>query len=683
MTFTKRATTVTMTSILASFLAGHVVSVSAQDVAAILSSSSVSTETNVDPCRVSVPTRQPLFGDLHIHTRYSFDSYLSNQKNDPDGAYEYAKGKAITLPDAYGDQTISAQIDRPIDFAAVTDHGQFLGEVALCDSDWTEPGWWAPVCIMSRTKNLWVQLYAASLWTVSGGMEGEAPERGLVCSLGDCEASALSTWDDIQASAERHYDRSEDCSFTTFVGYEYTQGQEMANLHRNVIFKGEQVTRLPISVFETDSSVPELWRQLRSQCLEADGDCDVMAIPHNPNLGGGLMFPDPATEQEAIDRLEIEPLVELVQHKGASECRFDRLAGIGIDTEDELCDFEQIPSDNLAMLGSVNGKMWSDRGLPVDVANFHRRNMMRNVLKDGLALEQHSGLNPFRQGFIGSTDTHTATSGGAMEKNYVGHLGSRDADFRNLQDHFVSNPGGLAVVWAEENRRDSLFEAMRRRETYATSGTRPIVRFFAGDYDDNLCADPEAIQKAYESGVPMGGVLERSADDEAPALFVSAQRDNGTELYPANPLERIQIIKGWVDDAGETHEQVIDVAGNEVEGLGVDPASCAITSSGASNLCTVWRDPDYQSGQSAFYYARVLETPSCRWSTLQCQAAGVNPFSSSCAAEADAANALANEEGNSGDIYGVCCTNPDTDPFYSPTIRERAWTSPIWLSTAR
>ena len=148
-----------------------------------------------------------------------------------------------------------------------------------------------------------------------------------------------------------------------------------------------------------------------------------MAIPHNPNLGGGLMFPDPATEQEAIDRLEIEPLVELVQHKGASECRFDRMAGIGIDTEDELCDFEQIPSDNLAMLGSVNGKMWSDRGLPVDVASFHRRNMMRNVLKDGLALEQDSGLNPFRQGFIGSTDTHTATSGGAMEKNTSDTLG--------------------------------------------------------------------------------------------------------------------------------------------------------------------------------------------------------------------------------------------------------------------
>jgi hypothetical protein len=335
------------------------------------------------------------------------------------------------------------------------------------------------------------------------------------------------------------------------------------------------------------------------------------------------------------------------------------------------------------MLGSVNGKMWSDRGLPVNVANFHRRNMMRNVLKDGLALEQKTGLNPFRQGFIGSTDTHTATSGGAMEKNYVGHLGSRDATFRNVQDHFVSNPGGLAVVWAEENRRDALFEAMRNRETYATSGTRPIVRFFAGDYETDLCDEPDALDQAYASGVPMGGVLERTDGDAAPRFFVSAQRDQGTDLHPANPLERVQIIKGWVDENGATHERVVDVLGSETQGLGVDMNSCAATAPGHASLCTVWEDPTYRAGESAFYYARVLETPSCRWSTLQCQAAGVNPFSKSCATEADAANSLANENGDSGDLYGICCTNPETDPFYSPTIRERAWTSPIWLSTTR
>ena len=201
----------------------------------------------------------------------------------------------------------------------------------------------------------------------------------------------------------------------------------------------EQVTRLPISVFETDSSVPELWRQLRSQCLEADGDCDVMAIPHNPNLGGGLMFPDPATEQEAIDRLEIEPLVELCSTRvprSAALIAWQALASIPRMSCVTSSKYRPKPRH----AGQCERQDVVDRGLPVDVASFHRRNMMRNVLKDGLALEQDSGLNPFRQGFIGSTDTHTATSGGAMEKNYVGHLGSRDATFRNLQDHFVSNP---------------------------------------------------------------------------------------------------------------------------------------------------------------------------------------------------------------------------------------------------
>jgi hypothetical protein len=181
----------------------------------------------------------------------------------------------------------------------------------------------------------------------------------------------------------------------------------------------------------------------------------------------------------------------------------------------------------------------------------------------------------------------------------------------------------------------------------------------------------------------MGGVLERTDNDAPPRFFISAQRDQGTDLYPANPLERIQIIKGWVDDAGETHERVVDVLGEETVGLGVDMNSCAATSPGHASLCTVWEDPSYVKGESAFYYARVLETPSCRWSTLQCQAAGVNPLSDSCSVQAEKANLLANDNGDSGDIYGICCTNPAADPFYSPTIRERAWTSPIWLSTSR
>ncbi len=636
-----------------------------------------------EPCTHFAPERQPFFGDLHIHTRYSFDSFLSNQKNDPDGAYRYAKGDAITLPDPFGDQTIKARIDRPIDFAAVTDHGQFLGEVALCDSDWATLAWWAPTCIMSRTKNLWVQLYAASQWTLSGGMDGVAPERSLICDLGDCTSAATAIWSDIQGAAARHNDTSTDCAFSTFVGYEYTQGQEAANLHRNVIFRNQHVTERPISVFDSNNQVPELWRQLREQCLDKNNDCDVMAIPHNSNLGGGLMFPDPANREEAHNRRALEPLVELIQHKGASECRFDRLQGLGIDTEDELCDFEQIPADNLHMLGSVEGKMRSAKGEAVKLESFHRRNMMRNVLKDGLALEQANGLNPFMPGFIGSTDTHTATSGGAQERDYVGHLGSRDAGFRNVQDHFVSNPGGLAVVWAEENRRDSLFDAMRRREAYATSGTRPLVRFFAGDYPENLCEDPQAIRLAYDKGVPMGGVLTPQTGDMQPRFYLSAQRDLGTARFPSNPLERLQIVKGWVDDNGKTHERVYDVAGSPVTGLGVDPLTCAATAPGSQNLCAVWRDPDATPGQSAFYYARVLETPSCRWSTHQCQNMGVNPLSEACPEQLAATTEQVRALGATEDAFKNCCRVAKDEAFYTPTIRERAWTSPIWLQPPR
>lgn len=642
-------------------------------------SSAQATESGEQPCRHFSETRLPFFGDLHIHTRYSFDSFLSNQKNTPDGAYRYAKGEKIILPSPTGEQTVTAQIDRPIDFAAVTDHGQFLGEVALCDSDPWTLAWWHPTCLMSRTKNLWVQLYAASQWTLSGGMDGEAPERSMICTLGDCQTAAINIWDDIQRAAHDHNDESADCRFTTFVGYEYTQGERGANLHRNVIFKDEKVTKLPISVFDTNNQVPELWRQLKDQCVDNGEGCDVLAIPHNSNLGGGYMFPDPASGEELRNRLTLEPLVELVQHKGASECRFDRLLQVGVSTEDELCDFEQIPSDNLHMLGSVEGKMRSAQGEAVSVDQFHPRNMMRNVLKDGLALEQRLGVNPFMPGFIGSTDTHTATAGGAQEQGYVGHLGSRDSGFRNIQDHFVSNPGGLAVVWAEENRRESIFHAMRRREAYATSGTRPIVRFFAGNYSEDLCEQPDAIAQAYRDGVPMGAVLNTAAKQDGPRFFVSAQRDPGTTTSPGNPLERIQIIKGWVDENGETHERVVDVAGSPINDLGVDPLSCEVTATGANSLCAVWTDPSYDARESAFYYARVLESPSCRWSTRQCQSLGVNPLAENCQDQLVNARGLTQELGASADAFDNCCIDASLEPFYSPVIRERAWTSPIWL----
>ena len=634
-----------------------------------------------EPCADYSATRKPMFGDLHVHTSYSFDSYVSSQRNDPSAAYRYARGQAITLSDADGQQTLRARIQRPLDFTAVTDHAEFLGPNNLCTQDASKLAYWFPVCIAGRSDWYIVQLLAARYWATIGVVDDSAQKaESIVCRMGDCDAAHREAWGGIRAAAEEHYDRSEECGFTTFIGYEYTDAPNYANLHRNVIFRNDRVTETAISTYDTGSkNVPELWRQLREQCIEGIPGCDVLAIPHNPNLSRGLMFPDPASEQEAQERLFFEPLVELVQHKAASECRYDRLAGRGLDTEDELCDFEQVEADNLAMLSTLYGEVRADEAEPVSLDDFGRRNMVRNVLKDGLALEQGTGINPFKLGFIGSTDTHSASPGGAEENNYTGHLGRRDAGYRNVQDHFFDNPGGLAVVWAEENSRDAIFAGMRRREAYATSGTRPVVRFFAGaQMDQGLCEDPQMIAKAYDSGVPMGAEL--SAPEESPAFLVSATKDPGVDGSPGLDLQRVQIIKGWVDAQGNTFEKVYDVAGSADNGAGVNPQNCQPTGSGHKNLCTVWHDPQYNPDESAFYYVRVLENPSCRWSTLQCQASGVNPFASNCAEQAAAQTAKLQDEGAIGDVFGRCCLDPAQQSFYAPTLQERAWTSPIWIT---
>ncbi len=633
-----------------------------------------------EPCADYDANRRPLFGDLHVHTSYSFDSYLSSQRRDPWDAYRYAQGESIILPDANGDQVVEARIGRPLDFTSVTDHAEFLGQINICTMDAGKPGYWWPHCMMTRAQNIWVQLLAANWWTDLGGQLENDPDKSFACSLSDCDAGGAETWRNIQQAAEDNYDRSSACSFTSFVGYEYTEAFDQNNMHRNVIFRNTVVTEAPVSIYDTgrQGSFPSLWRQLREHCTDLDNGCDVMTIPHNSNLSGGLMFRDPRSAQELEDRLFFEPLVELVQHKGASECRYDRLRGLGLDTVDEQCDFEQIAADNLNMLGSVHGEVRTERANAVPLEKFARRNMVRNALKDGLALEQELGSNPFVMGFIGSTDTHSAAPGSAEEDNFVGHLGRRDSQYNNVQDHFYSNPGGHAVVWAEENSRDSIFSALRRKETYATSGTRPTLRFFAGDLDDDLCQSPEMISKAYQQGVPMGGDITASDSGRAPRFLVSAQKDSGTMLSPGTDLQRVQIIKGWVDGDGTTHEKVFDIAGSADNGATIDPQTCGRVGHGMQQSCTVWQDPEFDADKSAFYYVRVLENPSCRWSTLHCQSAGVNPFSSSCAAQADAATIIAQENGASGDVYGKCCMDAAEQAFYSPIIQERAWSSPIW-----
>lgn len=634
-----------------------------------------------EPCAEYDVNKRPMFGDLHVHSSYSFDSYISSQRNDPDAAYRYAKGQPITLPDENGEQKVKAQIQRPLDFASITDHAEYFGQINVCTLDSSKLGYWWPHCVMTRSSHFWTQLLAASWWTSLGGMADGDPSYSFACTLSDCDEARATTWGRIQQAAEEHYDRSSDCEFTTFVGYEYTDAPQTANLHRNVIFRNENVTPNAISTYETGSyNFPALWVELRKQCIDAGTGCDVMAIPHNSNLAKGLMFRDPETPQEATDRLFFEPVIELTQHKGASECRFDRLMGRGSQTQDELCTFEQVVADNLSMLGSVHGEVMTEAAAAVPLDEFAPRNMVRNALKDGLALGQESGTNPFQMGFIGSTDSHSATPGSAEEDNYVGHLGRRDAGYRNVQDHFFSNPGGHAVVWAEENSRDAIFSGLRNKETYSTSGTRPVVRFFGGaELDEDLCESEDAISKAYAQGTAMGGKL---SGPGAPRFFVNVMKDPGAPGHPGTDLQRAQIIKGWVDPSGQTHEQVIDVAGDAGNGASVDPGTCEPVGRGAASLCTVWQDPTFDPAQPAFYYLRVVENPTCRWSTLQCQSAGVNPFSDSCEEEASVATAAAVERGAQGDVFGRCCLAEEEEPFYSPVIQERAWTSPIWYEPA-
>jgi len=619
-----------------------------------------------EPCDAFDSLRAPYFGDLHVHTSFSHDAYLWVTRTTPADAYAFAQGAPIMLPDRSGGLTRAAQIDRPLDFVAVTDHAEFLGEVRLCTTP-GNPAYDDDLCRRLRELGDEASEDADFIaWGYPLGAPGALGPHAF-CSIPgvDCAAAQVSVWQEIQAAAEEVYDRTSACAFTTFVGYENTAAPLGAHLHRNVIFRNAHVSATPASYLQTaaDGAAQPLWGALEQDCLGAGTGCDALVIPHNSNLAGGLKWPDPIDAADARRRQLREPLVEIFQHKGGSECRFDRLARLGVGTVDELCAFEQDPR---ALQGP-----WP---FP-PITTYPRRNMVRETLKDGLAFEQQLGANPFRLGFVGSTDTHNGTSGNTAERGWPGHQGYADSDAEGQLDaeqfdaHRIRfNPGGLAVAWAEENSRDAVFAALARRETYATSGTRPVVRFFAGELPGLQCGDANFVERAYQRGTPMGGELGAVRGQRSPRFAVLAMKDPGTASQPGADLQRVQIVKGWVDADGQTHEQVFDVAGNAENGATVDPVTCTPMGSGARELCVVWRDPTFDAAQHAFYYARVLENPTCRWSTLVCKAEGVDPFAADCAAQAAAR----------GPVFADCCLDESNDPFLSPAVQERAWTSPIW-----
>jgi hypothetical protein len=610
-----------------------------------------------EACADRNPNRNLYFGDLHVHTRRSFDAWAYDVRTTPEEAYGFARGEAVLLPplDADGVGTRVAKLERPLDFAAVTDHAEFLAETALC----TTPGSSAydtEICVEYRKPE------GEGIPAIATELADIEPTRHVsICGedLSACGPLAEQLWTENQAAAEAFYDRSEACTFTTFHAYEYTAATFVTNLHRNVIFRNANVPAVPTTYFEAPTAF-ELFQSLQTGCIEADMGCEVLSIPHNSNLSNGRMFeviyPGASSLAEEAElaalRGALEPLVEIFQHKGDTECRNDLTSVLDADP---LCDFEKM------RIGPVQDCMDTvGAGAMVGLGCVSRLDFVRYVLAEGLREAERLGVNPFRLGVVGATDTHSGTPGHVDEWSYRGHTGNNEDDAEELLSPgdllpggIRDSPGGLMAVWAEENSRDRIFDAMQRRETYATSGTRIPVRLFGGwgPFADP-CADPDWLDAAYADGVPMGGDL-AGADDptSAPTFAFSALKDAGTDGHPGVDLERIQIVKGWVDAENISQFAVFDVAGEQNPNAGVDLSSCTPTGTGSATLCGTWTDPDFDPTLRAFYYLRVLENPSCRHHTWFCLQ-------------------FSEEDRPEG------CDNPDVPA----TIQERAWSSPIWYT---
>lgn len=604
------------------------------------------------------PLRNAYFGDLHVHTEYSFDAYNFGTTATPYDAYRFAQGASIEHPGGY-----QIQIATPLDFYAVTDHAMFLG-LALEAGDTTTPfsqyevsqplhnlnaddnkGVWS---LLSRINN-----FASFVPDVLAGiLAGEISEEVAI-------GVTRRAWADIINAAEQYNDPGH---FTTFVAYEYTSStDDVGNLHRNVIFRGSD--KLPAVPFSRlNSQNPEgLWDwmdALRSQGIES------LAIPHNSNGSNGQMFKlvdwagDPMDDDYADQRMRNEPIVEITQIKGTSDTH------PLLSPNDEWADFEIY---NLRVGTSLPSQP--------------QGSYVREALRHGLMLESQGVKNPYQFGVVAASDTHVAGTSDD-EKTFFSKAGLMDA-FPDRRGSVPVDPvygliakflapdtltevegenytygggfeswsaSGVTGVWAEENTRDALYDAFRRKETFATSGPRMRARFFAGTgYSDDIMTAESMIERAYAGGVPMGSDL--ITGGQAPTFIAWASADpRGTAL------QRLQIVKGW-EKNGETYEAVYDVACSD--GLRPDPethrcpdngarvnlADCSITEGvGATELKTLWQDPDYDSESRAFYYLRALENPTCRWSTWDALRAGVEPR-----------------------------------PDLHTTLQERVWSSPIWV----
>jgi len=580
--------------------------------------------------------RNAYFGDLHVHTYISNDAYIFNVRRTPDDAYRFAKGEAIGHALGY-DIRLSGG---PLDFVAVTDHAEYMSAVREAGNP-ASPLFKLPFSegLRSTDPGKIQEAFAAF---------GRARRDGTMPKEFNDPAIISRAWSETQEAAARH---NQPGRFTTFVGYEFTAGLTGRNLHRNVIFKSAQVPAAPYSA--NSSGDPEnLWKAMdiwRSNGVEA------LAIPHNSNGSDGIMFDSVRLNGQPIDkayaemRIRNEPLVEISQIKGTSETH------PSLSPNDEWANFEIMES----YIGT-NTKVTKFAG-----------GYVRKALQDGIVLREKVGENPFKFGFISSSDTHNAAPGSVEEPNYFSKVGRVDggaeqrgstpskgaktwagADPTQAGGRYQAwGASGLAGVWAEENSRAAIYAAMRRKETFATSGPRIKVRFFAGyDFPADLLERTDTVRQAYAHGVPMGSDLLPSKG-RVPKFLVWAVRDPSSGY-----LQRAQVVKGWIEN-GVAKEKVYDVACSD--GLKLDRATWRCPANGAKvdltncqtdrfkgdvEMRTVWTDPEFNPRQRAFYYTRVIENPSCRWSTWDALRNGTPP-----------------------------------NPALQPTVMERAWSSPIWF----
>jgi hypothetical protein len=570
---------------------------------------SMNGKTDADIAEAAYPERV-YFGDTHLHTSNSIDAFGFGVKLGPEQALRFARGEEVTA--SWG---LQAKLDRPLDFLVIADHSGGLGATqALYDA----PRFMIKDPTLLRWHDMMHEgpdgrLKATSELIDMAG-RGKMPE-----GLRDPARTKKNTtkiWTNNSSIVERY---NEPGKFSAFIGFEYTLMPRGDNMHRVVMFRdGKERTDkvLPYDPGQGDAPVSQLWDYMDGYEKATGGK--VLAIPHNSNLSNGLMFEmvgpggGPMTAEYARRRAAREPLVEATQIKGDSE------AHPFLSPNDEFADFGKAGWDigNLTMQRATTPDM-------------HAGNYVREALKRGLAIEARTGVNPYKFGMIGSTDSHTGLATGD-ESNFFGkHSGvepnaARASAAQNLGTragrfgwHYLA--GGYAAVWAKANTRSAIFDAMMRKETYATTGPRMTVRFFGGW---NFGADAlkgDWVKAAYAGGVPMGGDL--TGAKGAPKFIVSATKDP----IGAN-LDRVQIVKGWVDGGGKLHEKIFNVvwsspdtrklAGDKLTPVGdtVNVATASYTNSiGAPQLATVWTDPEFNASQKAFYYARVMEIPTPRW----------------------------------------------------------------------